>query len=85
MITIYPLDGGRALRLILYRFCPNRAESIMKFLAVGIYSGVLFLVIWTYFVLDLGIGTIFCGILLLIKLFPRKTPCKPFKIGVQWG
>ena len=83
LIPLMPLDGGRLLREILYRFCPEKADKIMRItevlLRIGIVTGIMILL------QSQGIG-LFPGLLLVIwniRLTLRKIPCKPSKIGVQ--
>lgn len=40
LLPILPLDGGRLLRLLLYRLCPNCADSILK------VTGILVRFLW---------------------------------------
>ena len=46
LIPVLPLDGGRLLRLILYQLCPELAEAILFYTAVGIRVLILTLGIW---------------------------------------
>ena len=35
LMPVLPLDGGRLLRLLVYRFCPDQSERIMRFVTVS--------------------------------------------------
>ena len=83
LLPVRPLDGGRLLDLVLYRICPSHADGMLKLIQIGTLTGILLLSLAACFLWNLGTEILFCWILLFIKLFPRKTPCKPFKIGVQ--
>lgn len=83
LIPVYPLDGGRVLQLLVFCFCPSWAEGILKCLEVFTFISISLLSLWACVVWKLGFCSILCGFLLIIKLFPRKTPCKPSEIRVQ--
>lgn len=83
MLPVYPLDGGRALTGILEMLkipCKDRILPVLRWLTglvIGFGCGYGFLV-W-----DLGWGTVILGVMLLLRIFPRKTPCKEGSFGVQ--
>ena len=72
LLPLLPLDGGRALQLLLNRFCPVYADTALKWtgrlVCVVIAAGAI-----RYVGLIPGLP----AILWIIPLFPRKTPCKP--------
>lgn len=83
LLPLMPLDGGRLLREILYRFCPNRAEVIMQGIEVLLRIGIVTVVLLLMFSRSL---TPVSGLILAIwniRLTLRKIPCKPSTIGVQ--
>lgn len=83
LIPALPLDGGRLLTLLVYRFCPEQAERILCFTAMGICIVIDFLAIWCHWAGCAGIWPFLFAIIWNLRFLPRKTPCKPFQIGVQ--
>ena len=83
LIPVLPMDGGRLLRLVLYRSDPQRADSIQGWVAISICIFVDLLAI--AFSVAVSGGWILLIIVFLwnLKVLPGKTPCKPGRIGVQ--
>ena len=83
LLPVMPLDGGRLLRLLLYRFCPKRAEWIMTWMAVGSCILLDILAIWLIRFSSDGSWPAFLAVIWNLKFLPRKIPCKPSQIKVQ--
>ena len=83
MLPVYPLDGGRAIGGILEMLkisCKDRILPVLRWLTglvIGFGCG------YGFFVWDLGWGLAILGVMLLLRIFPRKTPCKECFFGVQ--
>lgn len=83
LFPIYPMDGGRVLAGLLEMLkVPGRERILFVIrLITGIAVGCVCLggfLIW-----DLGYGALFLGLVLLLRIFPRKTPCKDSSFRVQ--
>lgn len=77
LLPVYPLDGGRIMKCIVYFFRPNKADYISA--AIGIVISVLISIIcisWGFWP-ALFLFTAF------IKISLRKIPCKEGKLAVQ--
>ena len=83
LIPVLPLDGGRLLRLLLYSVNPKWADRVMRAAAFGICIVINCLAIWLWKRGSFPFWLLFVALLWNIRFFPRKTPCKPSKIGVQ--
>ncbi len=83
LLPLLPLDGGNACLLILRRVCPLKAERILLWTGRFVCSVILTGITWCVYAHKLGSipGVLF--VFWIIKLFPRKIPCKPSEIGVQ--
>ena len=46
LLPVLPLDGGRLLRLLLFRFCPKQADHVLNYVAVMTCSVINILAIW---------------------------------------
>lgn len=83
LLPLMPLDGGRALLLILNRICPLYADIVFlwvgRFICVVVFS----VAVWCTYALNCGVMPIYIAIFWIMKLLPRKIPCKPSGIGVQ--
>ena len=83
LLPVFPLDGGRALRCALMRFCPkwaNRIAILVQWGALGILGA---LALAATFYWKLGMLSLTAVTLLAIKAFLRKRPCKLTRFGVQ--
>lgn len=83
LIPVYPLDGGRMLRLLLEKICPKQAQRAEAITEIGVLTA---MVIFFYRVctkLSLGIFPWIFTLLPAIKVFQRKIPCKRWKNRVQ--
>lgn len=83
MLPVLPLDGGRLLRLLLYRFIPKWTETLMYYIAVG--TCILFVILsaWFSMVSSAGFLLLLFAVIWSIKVLPRKFPCKQPEIGLQ--
>ena len=76
LFPVMPLDGGRLLRLLLNRFCPNRADLVMDCVAFGSCILVDFAAIVLSTMTSMGLWPFMAAFAWNLKLLPRKTPCK---------
>ena len=83
LLPVLPLDGGRALQLILHFVCPEQAQCILMWTAGLTLLLIFAAAVWCTLVGNCGILPIFAATVLVMKHLPRKIPCKPPKIGVQ--
>lgn len=84
LIPVRPLDGGRLLDLVLSKFSPIRKECVMKWIAVGTCIAADILAIWVSLANSGTVLPLLAALAWNIRAFPRKTPCKPSEIGVQY-
>ena len=83
LLPVLPMDGGRVAQILLYRIFPKKADVLMT--RVQYVS--VFLAAWG--IIRVGIihsAGVFPWILAgiwLLRMLPRKIPCKEPKIGVQ--
>ena len=82
-MPVYPLDGGRALRCALTRFCPKWANRIAVWAEWGTIGILGALALTFTFYWKLGMLPLTAVTLLAIKAFLRKRPCKLTRFGVQ--
>lgn len=83
LLPILPLDGGRLLQLLLYRLLPEKAEPVLLWTGRIICIMLLFTAIYLSAEHRLGMLPVILTILWILRLFPRKIPCKQLQIGVQ--
>ena len=83
IIPVLPLDGGRLLRLFLYRYCPRQAKILLDVIAIGTCIVMDVLLIWLSTAGVRGIWPLVFALVWNVKSLPRKIPCKPLKSGVQ--
>lgn len=83
LIPIMPLDGGRLLKLLLEVLVPDKAEKVLDITRWGIILLITAGCLWAMAPLDGGIGWMLLVMVWLVRLIPRKIPCKPSKIKVQ--
>ena len=83
LLPVLPLDGGRGLQLILNRLIPGQAENILSFAGWLVCTLAAAAALWCCRVLSWGITPVILVIFWIIRMHPRKIPCKPWGIGVQ--
>ena len=83
LIPVLPLDGGRLLLLLLYRFCPDKAEKVMNFVTMGICLLFGLLAIYLSTAASAGLWPVFLAVFWSVSVLSRKIPCKPSRIRVQ--
>ena len=83
LLPVLPLDGGRGLHLILSHVIPKYADSVLWWAGWFVCCILLTITVWCSFAFGWGIVPIVLVLFWIIKIFPRKRPCKPSEIGVQ--
>lgn len=83
LLPVMPLDGGRVVNSILTMIYPSGAESIMLILRYGVMVLLILAGIAAAFVLENGFAVAVMLILLALKCFQGKIPCKEARKGVQ--
>ena len=83
LLPVYPLDGGRILRGLLEILKIPGREAICSGVQGAAALGICGLCVFGFFRWDLGFGVLFLGAMMVLRTFPRKTPCKDSPMGVQ--
>ena len=83
LLPLFPLDGGRILQFILYRFLPMKADWILLLTGRVVCSAILFVCIYASRVFRFGVFPVILILLWILRWFPRKIPCKPSEIKVE--
>lgn len=83
LLPVLPLDGGRALESALELLFPKQAESIVCWVQRGAIVFLAGLALTAALKWKLGTLPLIAALLLAIKAFLRKKPCKPTRFGVQ--
>jgi Zn-dependent protease len=81
LLPLLPLDGGNALQILLYSLCPAKADGILLWTGRVVCILFFFGALW----LEPGKLAFLISTIWIIRLLPRKIPCKPSEIGVQWS
>ena len=77
LIPVLPLDGGRLLQLLLFRFFPGRAENVLDLTAIFVCVFMLILAFWMSVAVYLEIWPMVIALIWSRKVLPGKIPCKP--------
>lgn len=83
LIPVWPLDGGRLLQILLYKFLPNNAELVMTLSERLVYALLLAFIVIIIVRQRTDKGFIILAAVWFFKMVSRKTPCKPFQFKVQ--
>jgi stage IV sporulation protein FB len=84
LLPIYPFDGGRALRVLLWFFLDREvAEVIFRYVQLLVAAVILIGSVFAVFIWKLGILPIGICLLLIGRSIPIKIPCKQMKQIVQ--
>lgn len=84
LLPVYPLDGGRALRCWMAILLPPKAGERFCQAVEGLcLCAIVLLGIYGSFFLHLGFLPIMVALSVVIRVFSRKTPCKPGGFSVQ--
>lgn len=81
LIPVLPLDGGRLLRLLFYRFCPDKAEKLMALITIGICMLFVFLAIRLMSAASAGPWPLFLAVIWAIRACPEKFLANRHKSG----
>ena len=81
LLPLWPLDGGRILRLVLQEICPYKAQQVEGGVRIFIlFAGVL-AALWC--IIHFRAGVIFFAFAISVLLKSVKTPCKARKKRIQ--
>ena len=83
LLPINPMDGGRILRGILELLRIPGRERICGVIQWLTALGISVLCFYGFLTWNLGFGVLILGVAVLLRAFPRKTPCKEAFFGVQ--
>lgn len=83
LLPVYPMDGGRILRGTLDILKIPRLEEICALTQWLTALAICALCLHGFLTWNLGFGVLFLGLVVVLRAFPRKTPCKEAFFGVQ--
>lgn len=84
LLPIYPLDGGRALRCIAcIAFGENKGRIIFRYVEVAMIFLILLCLLYCCCVFSLGIVPFIILVLVTVRLYQIKFPCKRRRKIVQ--
>lgn len=77
LLPVFPLDGGRALRSLLrILFSENLAGRIYAWVEMLVVVFLFFLLMKAFFAWKLGLVSVICALLFLLRTEKIKIPCK---------
>lgn len=83
LLPIYPMDGGRLLRLLLEKTAPQRALKIGDWIETGVIGGMAIGSLLLSHFYSLGIFPLLLSLAVIFRGFSRKRPCKQGQNRVQ--
>ncbi len=83
LYNLLPLDGGRALSLLLDRVSPQKTEHILLWTGRIVCGFLAAVIIWWEYLTYVDALSACLALFWIMKMLPRKIPCKPSQIGVQ--
>lgn len=84
LLPVYPLDGGRAIRSVVFALFPGQAGyRICVMLQRGCLIGLVLLGAYAFVFLQVGIIPVVVAVLLVFRWFPVKRPCNSVAFSIQ--
>lgn len=83
LLPIWPLDGGRLLRLLVLSMPEVSGNRICLWIEAGCLVLIVTLAILATVVLGMGLLPVLAAAFLLVRTLGRKFPCKETKVAVQ--
>ena len=81
LLPLWPLDGGRILRMVLEEICPYKVQRIERILRMNFAVLGFIAAVWCAVFFRMGGLLLALGISVLVKSV--KTPCKPGEKRIQ--
>ena len=83
LLPLYPLDGGRLLRIALETICPRFRITVERWTRNAVFMAATAAAVYLSIVCSLGIVPVLLSAVWIIKVFQRKIPCKQGQNRVQ--